>query len=190
MDTCFVTAKLTAKKGMEAQLEAEVVKNIPNVRAEKGCIRYDFHKNRSKDGTFLFYEIWESPEALDAHGKTHVSMAILVTNLVLTIILFRLLIFGAGPIPAMGGIGTSVMLGLSRAIGETMAVVMVAGNQTWMPKGLFQGLRTMTSNIVIEMGYAADLHREALIATGVVLFVFILLINLCFSLVKGGEKNG
>ena len=49
MDTCFVTAKLTAKKGMEAQLEAEVVKNIPNVRAEKGCIRYDFHKNRSKD---------------------------------------------------------------------------------------------------------------------------------------------
>ena len=74
--------------------------------------------------------------------------------------------------------------------GETMAVVMVAGNQTWMPKGLFQGLRTMTSNIVIEMGYAADLHREALIATGVVLFVFILLINLCFSLVKGGEKNG
>ena len=91
---------------------------------------------------------------------------------------------------AMGGIGTSVMLGLSRAIGETMAVVMVAGNQTWMPKGLFQGLRTMTSNIVIEMGYAADLHREALIATGVVLFVFILLINLCFSLVKGGEKNG
>ena len=69
-DTCFVTAKLTAKKGMEAQLEAEVVKNIPNVRAEKGCIRYDFHKNRSEDGTFLFYEIWESPEALDAHGKT------------------------------------------------------------------------------------------------------------------------
>ena len=70
MDTCFVTAKLTAKKGMEAQLEAEVVNNIPNVRAEKGCIRYDFHKNRSEDGTFLFYEIWESPEALDAHGKT------------------------------------------------------------------------------------------------------------------------
>ena len=69
MDTCFVTAKLTAKKGMEAQLEAEVVKNIPNVRAEKGCIRYDFHKNRSEDGTFLFYEIWESPEALDAHAK-------------------------------------------------------------------------------------------------------------------------
>ena len=73
--------------------------------------------------------------------------------------------------------------------GVLSAVVMVAGNQTWMPKGLFQGLRTMTSNIVIEMGYAADLHREALIATGVVLFIFILLINLCFSLVKGGSDH-
>ena len=91
---------------------------------------------------------------------------------------------------AKSGVLSAVILGIGRAIGETMAVVMVAGNQTWMPKGLFQGLRTMTSNIVIEMGYAADLHREALIATGVVLFVFILLINLCFSLVKGGEKNG
>ena len=70
MDTCFVTAVLTAKKGMEAQLEAEVVRNIPNVRAEKGCIRYDFHKNRAGDGTFLFYEIWENPEALDAHAKS------------------------------------------------------------------------------------------------------------------------
>ena len=91
---------------------------------------------------------------------------------------------------AKSGVMSAVILGVGRAIGETMAVVMVAGNQTWMPKGLFQGLRTMTSNIVIEMGYAADLHREALIATGVVLFVFILLINLCFTLVKGGEKNG
>ena len=90
---------------------------------------------------------------------------------------------------AKSGVLSAVILGIGRAIGETMAVVMVAGNQTWMPKGLFQGLRTMTSNIVIEMGYAADLHREALIATGVVLFVFILLINLCFSIVKGGSKN-
>lgn len=65
-----------------------------------------------------------------------------------------------------------------------MAVIMVAGNQTWMPQGLFKGLRTMTANIVIEMGYAADLHREALIATGVVLFVFILLINLLVSVLK------
>ena len=70
-----------------------------------------------------------------------------------------------------------------------MAVIMVAGNQTWMPQGLFKGLRTMTSNIVMEMGYATDLHRESLIATGEVLFVFILLINLCFSLVKGGSDH-
>ena len=77
-----------------------------------------------------------------------------------------------------------VVLGIGRAIGETMAVIMVAGNQTWMPQGLFKGLRTMTANIVIEMGYATDLHREALIATGVVLFVFILIINLCVSALK------
>ena len=90
---------------------------------------------------------------------------------------------------AKSGVLSAVILGIGRAIGETMAVVMVAGNQTWMPQGLVQGLRTMTSNIVIEMGYAAGLHREALIATGVVLFVFILLINLCFSLVKGGGNH-
>lgn len=90
---------------------------------------------------------------------------------------------------ARSGVLSAVILGIGRAIGETMAVVMVAGNQTWMPQGLFRGLRTMTANIVIEMGYAAGLHREALIATGVVLFVFILLINLCFSLVKGGRDH-
>lgn len=65
-----------------------------------------------------------------------------------------------------------------------MAVIMVAGNQARMPKGVLKGVRTLTANIVIEMGYAADLHREALIATGVVLFVFILLINLLFSALK------
>lgn len=82
---------------------------------------------------------------------------------------------------AKSGILAAVVLGIGRAIGETMAVVMVAGNQPRMPKGLLKGIRTLTSNIVMEMGYAADMHREALIATGVVLFVFILLINLCFS---------
>lgn len=61
---------------------------------------------------------------------------------------------------------------------------MIAGNQARMPAGLLKGVRTLTANIVIEMGYAADLHREALIATGVVLFVFILVINLLFSLLK------
>ena len=65
-----------------------------------------------------------------------------------------------------------------------MAVMMVAGNQAILPKGLFSGVRTMTANIAIEMGYASGLHREALIATAVVLFVFILIINICFSLVK------
>ena len=82
-----------------------------------------------------------------------------------------------------------IILGIGRAIGETMAVVMIAGNQPIVPNSLFSGVRTMTANIVIEMGYAADLHREALIATGVVLFVFILLINLCFSLVKRREAK-
>ena len=82
------------------------------------------------------------------------------------------------------GILSGVILGVGRAIGETMAVIMVAGNQPRMPKGLLAGLRTLTSNIVIEMGYAADLHREALIATAVVLFVFILIINLSFSALK------
>ena len=77
-----------------------------------------------------------------------------------------------------------MVLGIGRAIGETMAVVMVAGNQARMPVDILMGVRTLTANIVMEMGYAADLHREALIATGVVLFVFILLINALFSVLK------
>lgn len=85
---------------------------------------------------------------------------------------------------ASSGVMSGVILGVGRAIGETMAVIMVAGNQAIMPSGLLKGLRTMTANIVLEMGYASGLHREALIATGVVLFVFILIINTCFSLLK------
>ena len=85
---------------------------------------------------------------------------------------------------AKSGVIAGIVLGIGRAIGETMAVVMVAGNQPRMPKGLFKGLRTMTANIVLEMGYAADLHREALIATGVVLFIFILVINLLVSMLN------
>ena len=85
---------------------------------------------------------------------------------------------------AKSGIVAGVVLGIGRAVGETMAVIMVAGNNTWMPQGLLEGVRTMTSNIVLEMGYASGLHREALIATGVVLFVFILIINLSVSLLN------
>ena len=86
---------------------------------------------------------------------------------------------------AKSGIMAAIILGLGRAVGETMAVIMVAGNQARMPQGLLEGVRTMTTNIVIEMGYAADMHRDALIATAVVLFVFILIINLTFSYLKG-----
>lgn len=89
---------------------------------------------------------------------------------------------------AKSGILAGVILGIGRAIGETMAVIMVAGNQAIIPQGVLKGLRTLTANIVIEMGYATDLHREALIATAVVLFVFILIINLTFSLVKRRSK--
>ncbi len=85
---------------------------------------------------------------------------------------------------ARSGMFAAIVLGIGRAIGETMAVIMVAGNQARMPAGLLKGVRTLTANIVIEMGYSADLHREALIATAVVLFIFILLINGLFSLLK------
>ena len=91
---------------------------------------------------------------------------------------------------AKSGILAGVVLGIGRAIGETMAVIMVAGNQARMPDGLLKGVRTMTANIVIEMGYATDLHREALSATGVVLFVFILIINLCLSMLNRRSNNG
>ena len=85
---------------------------------------------------------------------------------------------------AKSGVVAAIVLGVGRAIGETMAVIMVAGNQARMPAGIFKGVRTLTANIVIEMGYAAGLHREALIATGVVLFVFILIINFCVALLN------
>ena len=89
---------------------------------------------------------------------------------------------------AKSGILAGVILGMGRAIGETMAVIMVAGNQPRIPQSIFTGGRTLTANIVIEMGYAADLHREALIATAVVLFVFILVINLAFSILKRSSE--
>ena len=85
---------------------------------------------------------------------------------------------------AKSGIMTSIILGLGRVIGETMAVVMIAGNQAVFPSSILDGVRTMTANIVIELGYATDLHRGALIATAGVLFVFILIITLLVSLIR------
>jgi phosphate transport system permease protein len=93
---------------------------------------------------------------------------------------------------ARSGVMAAVVLGVGRAIGETMAVNMVAGNQAAlrMPYEFFKGIRTMTTNIVIEMGYVeyGSLHNGALIATGVVLFVFILIINTLFSILNKGKK--
>ena len=85
---------------------------------------------------------------------------------------------------AKSGILAGIVLGIGRAIGETMAVIMVAGNQARIPIDILKGVRTLTANIVIEMGYAAELHRDALVATAVVLFIFILIINFSFSVLK------
>lgn len=90
---------------------------------------------------------------------------------------------------AKSGVIAGIVLGIGRAVGETMAVIMIAGNQPRMPQGLLKGVRTLTANIVIEMGYATDLHREALIATGVVLFVFILIINFSVALLNRGKDR-
>lgn len=85
---------------------------------------------------------------------------------------------------AKSGIVAAIILGVGRAVGETMAVIMVAGNQAVMPRGILKGARTLTANIVLEMGYATGLHRDALIATAVVLFFFILIINFVFMLLR------
>ena len=90
---------------------------------------------------------------------------------------------------AKSGVLSGVILGVGRSIGETMAVIMIAGNQPQIPGSILEGVRTLTGNIVMEMGYATGLHREALIATGVVLFVFILIINLLFSILKRKESK-
>lgn len=90
---------------------------------------------------------------------------------------------------AKSGVVAGIVLGIGRAIGETMAVIMVAGNQARLPESIFEGVRTMTANIVLEMGYAAGLHREALIATAVVLFVFILIINFSVALLNRRSEH-
>ena len=87
------------------------------------------------------------------------------------------------------GVLAGVVLGIGRAIGETMAVVLIEGNQVQIPASLTDGVRTLTANIVLEMGYSTGLHREALIATGVVLFVFILLITLSMQAIKSRSEK-
>lgn len=91
---------------------------------------------------------------------------------------------------AASGILASIILAIGRAIGETMAVIMIAGNQVKMPGAITDGVRTMTANIVLEMGYAVDLHRGALVGTACVLFVFILIINFSFSALKRRSQHG
>lgn len=90
---------------------------------------------------------------------------------------------------AKSGIFAGIILGVGRAIGETMAVILVAGNQTRLTFNPLKGIRTMTTNIVMEMAYAAGEHRQALIATAAVLFIFILLINIGFFIVKNRSEN-
>lgn len=90
---------------------------------------------------------------------------------------------------ARSGVTAGVLLGIGRALGEALAVSMVAGNQPVVPASLSAGVRTLTANIVVEMGYADGLHRDALIATAVVLFILILIINVSFSLVKERNKS-
>ena len=90
---------------------------------------------------------------------------------------------------ARSGIFSSIILAIGRAIGETMAVYLVIGNQPVMPSSIFKGVRTLTTNIVLEMGYAAGMHRQALIATGMVLFVFILIINIIFNIIRSKTEE-
>lgn len=90
---------------------------------------------------------------------------------------------------AKSGIFAGVILGVGRAIGETMAVILVAGNQARVTFDVTKGIRTLTTNIVLEMGYAAGMHRDALIATAAVLFLFILAINGMFFVVKKRSRQ-
>jgi phosphate ABC transporter permease protein PstC len=89
---------------------------------------------------------------------------------------------------ASSGIITAIILGMGRAIGETMAVIMVAGNALKIPVSILDPVRTLTSNIALELGYASGRHREALFATGIVLFVIIMLLNLTATLITRARR--
>ncbi len=86
---------------------------------------------------------------------------------------------------ARSGIITAIILGMGRAIGETMAVIMVAGNALKIPTSILDPVRTLTSNIALELGYASGVHREALFATGIVLFIIIMILNTTATLITG-----
>lgn len=90
---------------------------------------------------------------------------------------------------AKSGIFSSIILAIGRAIGETMAVYLVVGNQPRLTTEILKGSRTLTTNIVLEMGYASGMHRQALIATGMVLFFFILLINIVFNIIRDRNEK-
>lgn len=93
-------------------------------------------------------------------------------------------VFGTVVKAAKSGITASLVLGIGRALGETMAVVMVAGNSVAYPYSLFNSFRVLTANIVMEMGYAGEVQQGALVATGVVLLVFVLIVNALFGAIS------
>lgn len=99
-------------------------------------------------------------------------------------------VFGTVTKAAKSGVTASLVLGIGRALGETMAVVMVAGNSVAYPDSLFNSFRVLTANIVMEMGYAGEVQQGALVATGVILLVFVLIVNLVFGAISKKAIKG
>ncbi|MBR2023618.1 MAG: phosphate ABC transporter permease subunit PstC [Clostridia bacterium] len=99
-------------------------------------------------------------------------------------------VFGTVTKAAKSGVTASLVLGIGRALGETMAVVMVAGNSVAYPDSLFNSFRVLTANIVMEMGYAGEVQQGALVATGVILLVFVLIVNLAFGAISKKAIKG